>query len=55
MKQSKNRKLARKERHLECVKIKKERKKKELANKEKYETWLNLPEDQWSDARKQYK
>ena len=55
MRKAKNRKMDKKTRHLECVKYKKEKKRKQKERDAKYNEWLELPEDQWSETRKKYK
>jgi hypothetical protein len=52
MRKSKNRKQAKREKHKACVQYNKEKKRNRYKKVEKYETWLNLPVDQWSEARK---
>lgn len=52
MKKSKARKQDKQIKHLACVKYKKDLKQKKIDRDEKYEVWLNLPQSDWSEARK---
>ena len=54
MRKSKIRKTERKLRSKNAAKYKREVKENKVEAKEKYQAWLNLPAEAWSDARKKH-
>ena len=54
MRRSKTKKLERKSKATANVQLKKDLKIKQKEKEEKMKAWLNLPQEEWSEARKKH-